>query len=190
VRPALILLVDDTSVGVPGLTDDAETAQRLLTVALGHARQVPGVGRVLLFRPPEAESRLARQALGFRLWPQSGDSPGQRYANAFSQAVELGYEGSLVMGLGAATLPVEAISQALAVLHEHHGAVVGDGHGGIALLGLQEPQPTLFSGTAVPTYAELRTRAAQQRVRLLELPEHETLTDGTLEGFLASTARR
>src|SRR5437588_1374405 len=149
VRPALIVLADDPELGVPDLTDDTSTAEALLGATLELARRVAGVGRVLLFHPVEAESRLASRALGFRLWPQTGASPGERYANAFGQAVELGYEGAIVMTVTAASLPPELISQAAGLLEEHHGAIVPDGAGRIALLALQEPQPTIFTGDAV-----------------------------------------
>ena len=46
----------------------------------------------------------------------------------------------------------------------------------LAVLGLQEPQPTLFGGDGVPTYDELVTRAEQQRVRLVELAPEEPVT--------------
>ncbi len=184
-----MLLVDDPASGVPGLTDDQSAARALLSRTLGRVRQVPGVGRVLLFRPAEAEARLAAMAFGFRLWPQAGETPGQRFANAFRQGAELGYEGALVLRVDVPTVPVELLTQAVTHLEDSHGVVMGDGRGGIALLALQEPQPTLFSGSAVPTYDELRTRASQQRLRVVELPEHEGLTADTLGPFLAAGAR-
>lgn len=179
------MLAEDPQLGVPGLTDDAAAAEALLGTTLALARRVAGVGRVLLFHPVEAESRLASRALGFRLWPQSGETPGERYANAFAQSVELGYEGAVVIGVTAATLPAELIGQAAALLEEHHGAIVPDGQGRIALLALQEPQPTIFGGPDVPTYDELRTRASQQLVRLVELPEHASVTDSNLDEVLS-----
>src|SRR5438067_13729603 len=75
VPPALIVLVDD-----PDETDPT------LLATLDLARRVGGVGRVLLFHPDEAESKLTSRSLGYRLWPQTGSSAGERYANAFRQA--------------------------------------------------------------------------------------------------------
>ena len=144
--PALIVLVD-----APDDTDPS------LSATLDLARRVGGVGRVLLFHPPEAESRLISRSLGYRLWPQTGNSPGERYANAFRQAAELGYEGSAVITLAAAD----------DVTADRIGEAVGK---------LQEPQPTLFAGDELPGYDELVTRAAQQRVRLVELPAEEPVT--------------
>ena len=163
--PALIVLVDD-----PDETDPS------LLATLDLARRVGGVGRVLLFHPAESESKLTSRSLGYRLWPQNGTSPGQRYANAFRQASELGYEGCAVITTAAADdVGAERISEAVSHLQEHHGAIVPDGRGGIAVLVLQEPQPTLFAGDNPPTYDELVTRAAQQRVRLVELPAEEAV---------------
>lgn len=184
-----MILADDPAQGVAGLTDEQPHAEALLAAALDRARQVSGVGRVLLFHPAEAESRLAARALGFRMWPQEGSTPGERYRNAFRQALDLGYEGGLVMELSVPTIPVDLIAEAAALLSEHHGAIVADGHGGIALLGLQEPQPTLFQGANRPSFDELRLRANQQRVQLVELPEHRALTADALPEFLSGASR-
>ena len=168
--PALIVLADDPGRGVPGVTDDPGAADALLSATLDLARRVGGVGRVLLFHPAELESRLTSRSLGYRLWPQEGATAGERYANAFRQATDLGYEGAVVIGLSSSDLPPERVSEAAGLLSEHHGAIAGDGRGGIALLALQEPQPTLFTGDDVPSYDAVLARAAQQRVRLVELP--------------------
>jgi glycosyltransferase A (GT-A) superfamily protein (DUF2064 family) len=181
-----MVLADDPSIGVPGLTDDAEVALRLLSATLDAVRQVTGVGRILLVHPPDAEARLTARALGFRLWPQRGASAGQRYAAAFQQAIDLGHDGCVVIGLNVPDLGHERITEAVGLLDEHQGAVIGDGDGGIALLALQEAQPTLFGDDALPTYDELTTRAAQQRVRLVQLPVHRALTRETLGTFAAS----
>ena len=183
-----MVLADDPATGVPGLTDDPVAADALLIATLDLARQVAGVGRVLLVHPAAAEARLAARALGFRLWPQDGATPGERYANAFRQASELGYDGAVVIGTTAPDLPADLISQAVGLLSEHHGAVAPDDRGGIALLGLQEHQPTLFSGSGPLSFAELSTRAAQQRIRLVELPAHRALSDVDLQSFLAGSS--
>jgi glycosyltransferase A (GT-A) superfamily protein (DUF2064 family) len=173
-RPALIVLADDPASGVPGLTDDAQVADTLLARTLELSRAVGGVGRVLLFSPPEAEATLTSRSLGFRLWPAEGDTPGRRYANAFRQAGELVYEGAVVIGLGVPTIPPSRLTEAAALLEEHQGVLIPDGSGGVAVLGLQGAEPTLFNGSdAVPTYDVLCTRARQQRVRLHELPPHQ-----------------
>ena len=183
-----MVLADDPASGVPGLTDDPAVALRLLSATLDTVRQVAGVGRVLLVHPPDAESSLTPRALGFRLWPQLGSSPGERYARAFQQAIDLGYDGSVVIGLNVPDLGAARITEAVGLLEEHQGVVIADGEGGIGLLALQEPQPTLFAGEPVPTYRELCTRASQQLVRLVELPPHHALTRDTLGAFAPSSA--
>jgi glycosyltransferase A (GT-A) superfamily protein (DUF2064 family) len=188
-RPALIVLAEDLAGGVPGLTDDGPVADTLLARTLELARAVGGVGRVLLFSPPEAEATLTSRSLGFRLWPAEGDTPGQRYANAFSQAGELGYEGGVVIGLGVPTIPPARLTEAAALLEEHQGVLIPDGRGGVAVLGLQGAEPTLFpGGDGVPTCDELWTRARQQRVRLHELPPHPALSTMELDDFLGVAA--
>ena len=189
VRPALIVLADDPASGVPGLTDDSAVAEALLAAVLDRARQVPRVGRVLLFHPPEAESRLVSRSLGFRLWPQVGATRGERYANAFAQALELGYDGAVVIGIDVPSMPIEVVSEATALLEEHHGAIAGDDRGEIALLALQEPQPTILSGPVRPRFDEVVTRARQQRVRLVELPARQGLTSDGLGEFVSPAAR-
>jgi glycosyltransferase A (GT-A) superfamily protein (DUF2064 family) len=188
-RPALIVLAEDLAGGVTGLTDDARVADTLLARTLELARAVGGVGRVLLFSPPEAETTLTSRSLGFRLWPAEGDTPGRRYANAFRQAGDLGYEGGVVLGLGVPTMPPARLTEAAALLEEHQGVLIPDGRGGVAVLGLQGAEPTLFNGSDdVPTYDVLCTRARQQRVRLHELPPHPALTPVELDDALGVAA--
>lgn len=168
VPPALMLLVD-----APVDTDE-------LRVAMDTARRAGGVARVLLFHPADIESEITRHSLGFRLWPQEGASPGERFANAFRQAVDLGYDGAVVL-LGAAGHRVDPslITNAAAMLAEHNGVVLpADDDGSMALLALQQPEPALLAperrgagvdGDAVPSYDDVVRRAAQLRVRLVEL---------------------
>ena len=188
-RPALIVLAEDPAGGVPGLTDDARVADTLLARTLTLARAVGGVGRVLLFSPPEAEATLTSRSLGFRLWPAAGDTPGARYANAFRQSGELGYEGAVVIGLGIPTIPPQRLTEAAALLEEHQGVIIPDGAGGVAVLGLQGAEPTLFPASGgVPDHDTLCTRARQQRVRLHELPAHPALTPLGLDDHLGVAA--
>jgi glycosyltransferase A (GT-A) superfamily protein (DUF2064 family) len=188
-RPALIVLAEDPAGGVPGLTDDARVTDTLLARTLEVARAVGGVGRVLLFSPPEAEAQLTSRSLGFRLWPAEGETPGRRYANAFKQAGELGYEGGVVLGLGVPTIPPARLTEAAALLEEHQGVLIPDGRGGVAVLGLQGAERTLFNGGEEgPSYDTLCTRARQQRVRLHELPPHPALTPMGLDDFLGVAA--
>lgn len=182
-----MVLAGDLDGGVPGVTEDPAVADALLSAALELARQVGGVGRVLLFHPLEAEAQLTSRSLGFRLWPADGDTAGKRYANAFRQAGELGYEGALVLGVDAAAIPADRVAEAAALLEKHQGVLVPDGRGGIALLGLQGAEPTMFpNGQGVPDVESIRTRARQQLVRLHELPPIETLTAETVGDFLAA----
>ena len=186
-RPALIVLAGDLGRGVPGVTDDVTVTDTLLRRTLELARQVGGVGRVLLFWPPEAESTLTSRSLGFRLWPADGADDGRRYANAFRQAGELGYEGALVLGLGVPTLPPERVAEAADLLEHHQGVLLPDACGGLALLGLQAAEPHLFPpGPGLPTEAEIRTRARQQLVRLHELEPWPGLTAETLPDYLSA----
>lgn len=155
--PALVLLTD--------APDDA------LGEAMDVARSVGGVGRVLLFRPPEAETELARRSLGFRLWPQDGDTPARRFSRAFEQAADLGYDGAIVIPAGGHVVGASCLARAVALLPEHAGVIapMPCDDAAIGLLGLQEPHPTLFQGDDVPGYAEMINRATQQRVRLGEV---------------------
>jgi len=189
VRPALIVLVDDLDAGVDPLTDDRAVAEGLLRRTLTLARAVVGVGRVLLFHPLDAEAALTSRALGFRLWPAEGDSRGQRYANAFRQAGDLGYEGALVMGLATPDLPPERLTEAASLLEHHQGVLIPDSAGGIAVLGLQGAEPSLFPpGPEIPDREAIRTRARQQLVRLHELAPHPVLTGEQLRDDLAPSA--
>jgi glycosyltransferase A (GT-A) superfamily protein (DUF2064 family) len=132
---------------------------------------------------------LTSRSLGFRLWPAEGDTPGARYANAFRQSGELGYEGAVVIGLGVPTIPPQRLTEAAALLEEHQGVLIPDGTGGVAVLGLQGAEPTLFPPSGgVPDHDTLCTRARQQRVRLHELPPHPALTPLDLDDHLGVAA--
>ena len=173
VRPALLLLVGPPDGAAPPLAGPAGDPDAVLAAALELARATLGVGRVLLFSPPEAESTLTAKALGFRLWPADGDTDGARWANAFRQAGELGYEGAVVVRLDAAGLPPERLTEVVEQLATSAAVVLPDTEGGIAVLGLQRHEPTLLPPSPeVPDLETLRTRARQLRIALLELEAH------------------
>ena len=184
------MLADDPVHGVDGVTTDPDAADVLLSCTLDVARQVGGVGRVLLFHPVEAETPLTSRTLGFRLWPQDGATPAERYANAFRQSGELGYEGAVVVGLHVPDIDPVRLTEAAAMLEEHQGVVAPDGNGGIAFLGLQRHEPTLVPAGAVPSFDELVMRARQQLVRVLELPAHQGLRAETVDGFVGAARAR
>jgi glycosyltransferase A (GT-A) superfamily protein (DUF2064 family) len=189
VRPALLLLAGDLDRGVPGLTDDAAEADALLGAALDLARATGGVGRVLLFHPWEAEAPLTARALGFRLWPAEGDTEGARWANAFRQASDLGYEGAVVLRLDAAHLPAARLNELVERLATSAAVVIPDDAGGIVAVGLQRPEPGLVPpGSEVPTVEVLATRARQLRVPLCELAAHPRLAADGVAAYLASRA--
>lgn len=172
VRPALVLLADGTA----GHAEDAGTAGErddVVGAALELARATGGAGRVLLFHPLEAEATLTARALGFRLWPAEGETEGARWANAFRQAGELGYEGAVVLRLSAAGLPPDRLTEVVELLGANAAVALPDCRGGIAVLGLQRHEPTLLPPSPeVPDLETLRTRARQLRISLLELEAH------------------
>lgn len=185
-RPALLLLAGDPEGGVDDLTDDPALAGALLDAALALARATGGVGRVLLFHPLEAEPALTARALGFRLWPADGETVGARWANAFRQAGELGYDGAVTVGLSAAVLEVGRLDEVVELLATNAAVVVPDDRGGITALALQRHEPALVPATAEPPDVEtLQRRARQLRIPLLELEPHPALTGDGLAGYLA-----
>ena len=138
--PALALLVDAP-------VDDEQ-----LAAALDTARQAGGVARLLLFHPLEIETDLARRSLGFRLWPQDGATRGERFSNAFRQAVELGYDGAVVVRLAGPEVDAATLTTAAAMLSEHMGVARRAERGDdLALLGLQQAEPALLAGDEVPS---------------------------------------
>ncbi len=173
VRPALLLLVGERDGAAPATAGGAGDADALLTTALELARATLGVGRVLLFSPQEVEATLTAKALGFRLWPADGDTEGARWANAFRQAGELGYDGAVVLRLDAGGLPPERLTEVVEQLASSAAVVLPDSDGRIAVLGLQRHEPALLPPSAeVPDLETLRTRARQLRIALLELEAH------------------
>ncbi len=185
-RPAILLLAGDPEGGVDGLTDDPAQADALLDATLALARATGGVGRVLLFHPLEAEPALTARALGFRLWPADGGTAGARWASAFRQAGELGYDGAITIGLTAAVLEAGQLDEVVELLATKPAVVVPDDRGGITALALQRHEPALTPATAEPPDVEtLQRRARQLRIPLLELEPHRALTADGLAGYLA-----
>ncbi|MEX2659596.1 MAG: DUF2064 domain-containing protein [Acidimicrobiales bacterium] len=185
-RPALLLLAGDLDGGVPGITEDPDEADALLDAGLALARATGGVGRVLLFHPPEAEAAMTARALGFRLWPADGEHAGTRWANAFRQAGELGYEGAIVVCLGAADLAAARLDEVVELLASNPAVLIPDDVGGVVVFGLQRHEPALVPATAdVPDATILQRRARQLRIPLLELEAHQALTSDAVAGYLA-----
>lgn len=168
-RPALLLLAD-AGTTEPGGCDLTEAQ---LDLALVLARATGGVGRVLLFHPLEDEAALTARALGFRLWPAEGDTPGARWANAFRQAGELGYEGAVTLTLDAADLASDRLDEVVDLLAANQAVVIPTGTGGVSVLALQRHEPALVPvADAVPDLDTLRRRARQLRIPLVELAPH------------------
>ncbi len=172
-RPALLLLAGDPQGADVDVPADHAASDELLDAALGLARSTGGVGRVLLFHPVEAEAALTARALGFRLWPAEGETRGARWANAFRQAGDLGYEGAITIGLDAAGLATARLDEVVELLASHPVVLIPDAGGGIVLLALQRHEPTLVPPSPdVPDVDTLQRRARQLRIPLLMLDPH------------------
>ena len=182
-----MVLADDPASGVPGLTDDPAVALRLLSATLDTVRQVAGVGRVLLVHPPDAGVAASRPAP----WASgSGPSWAPRPASATrGRSSRRSTWATRAASSSGSTCPTSAparITEAVGLLEEHQGVVIGDGEGGIGLLA-PGTAADVVRGRARAQLRRAVHRASQQLVRLVELPPHHagSGTHDTLGEFAA-----
>jgi rSAM/selenodomain-associated transferase 1 len=129
------------------------------------------------------------------MFDQQGHNLGERMANAFGRAFEVGCETCCIIGSDSPDLPPDYIRQAFGILEgDEAEAVFGPAEdGGYYLLGLRRVPQRLFEGIAWSTPQVLRT--SLERARLCGLktalltPWRDIDTAEDLDAFLARPAR-
>ncbi len=136
---------------------------------------INGIRTVLVATPDSACAKMANDlnTLIDDHWPQGDGTLGARLERASARTFRDGASRLLIFGADSPTIPSDFLHRAIAAL-DGHDAVAGPcDDGGYYLLGLREPQPSLFQNIdwgSKRVMAQTRQRAQQAEVNLYELP--------------------
>jgi len=178
-------------------SDEAATAHRQLTLmTLARAVQQP-LCEVRLYCAPDTGHAFFRQcaeAYPLTLAAQCGDDLGERMLNAFNDALSH-YRHAVLIGCDCPSLTVDDLREALAALQNGSDAVIAPAEdGGYVLIGLNTPQPALFSGMSwgnEQVMAQTRHRATGASLTVHELARQwDVDTIGDWDRYLATLPSR
>jgi rSAM/selenodomain-associated transferase 1 len=115
-------------------------------------RQVPDVGRGIVFLPEAASDYFSALAPDMHLSLQQGINLGERLDHLLTAALEAGAAHAVVMDSDSPTLPAEYLVQAFDALAGPSDVVLGPCEdGGYYLIGLKRPQPRLLRDVQMST---------------------------------------
>ena len=145
----------------------AELYTCFLADILATAREVDEAEGFIFYDPPVAEDYFYGLAPDFRLFPQAGDSLGERMHHALAELLVQGYRRVVLTGSDLPHLHVQALRQGFAALRQDADVVLGpSADGGYYLVGLARPQPQLFD---IPMSTPDVLRQTLERVQRLNL---------------------
>jgi rSAM/selenodomain-associated transferase 2/rSAM/selenodomain-associated transferase 1 len=131
--------------------DHLELRRALLLDTLDAVRGVAGADLFVAFEPAESIGEM-HGLVGdrARLFPQQGDTLGDRMRNAFERLFAAGYSTVVMIGSDLPSLPTSHVAQAFQDLQDRPDAlVIGPASdGGYYLIGMRRLWPALF--TAIP----------------------------------------
>ena len=178
---------------IPNLSPEgaAQLYHSFLIDILEEMGQVPHVRLALAFSPPGSQVFFRSLAPpGMELFPQEGRDLGERMARACARGFAAGYSPVMLRGSDTPDLPAAEVSEARKVLAAGNFQVVlGPAtDGGYYLVGLNEPQPSLFEGpiwSSSTVLSSTLTLARQQGLTVHLLPSWPDIdTSGDLITFL------
>jgi rSAM/selenodomain-associated transferase 1 len=140
--------------------DYLELRRALLLDTLDAVRDTADADLVVAFEPPDAIAEMrALVGDGGRLFPQQGDTLGDRMRNAFGHLFAAGYSTIVMIGSDLPSLPASHLAQAFQYLRDRPDAlVIGPAtDGGYYLIGLRRLCPALFTAIAWSTADVLMT---------------------------------
>ncbi len=140
--------------------DHVELRRALLEDTLDAVRGVADVDVFVAFEP--ADSIAEMRGLvgdGARLFPQQGDTLGDRMRNAFGCLFAAGHSAVVMIGSDLPSLPASHLTQAFECLRDRRNTlVIGPASdGGYYLIGLRRLRPELFTSVAWSTADVLTT---------------------------------
>ena len=137
-----------------------ELRRALLQDTLDVVEGVAGVDVFIAFEPADAIAEMrGLVGDGARLFPQQGDTLGERMRNAFERLFAAGYSAVVMIGSDLPSLPASHVAQAFRWVRERPDAVVigPASDGGYYLIGLRRLCPELFTSIAWSTVDVLTT---------------------------------
>jgi len=138
----------------PPLTGEAAAALYacFLHDTLDVMRQVPDVGRGIVYLPEAAGDYFSALAPDMQLSLQQGTDLGERLDHLLTAALEAGACQAVVMDSDSPTLPADYLVQAFDALSGPNDVVLGPCEdGGYYLIGLKRPQPRLLRDVQMST---------------------------------------
>src|SRR5215210_7806632 len=115
-------------------------------------RQVPDVGRGIVYLPEAALDYFSALAPDMQLSLQQGVTLGERLDHLLTAALEAGASQAVVMDSDSPTLPADYLVQAFKALDGPSDVVLGPCEdGGYYLIGLKRPQPRLLRDVQMST---------------------------------------
>jgi rSAM/selenodomain-associated transferase 1 len=173
------------------LEEAAQLYHSFIQDILEEMARAPEVRLAVAFSPLRAQAFFrGLTPPGADLFPQEGADLGERMALAFARGFAAGFGPVLLRGSDVPDLPAAVVSEAKEVLAAGQAQVVLGPcpDGGYYLVGLSEPQPTLFKGPAWSSSTVLtdtlgRVRQLGLRVHLLP-PWPDIDTYDNLRAFL------
>ncbi len=178
-RPGEVKTRLATSIGAEAA---CEAYRKLVAGLLAKLTSLDGVE--LRFAPDDAEAEIRPWSrTGWQLAPQGGGDLGMRLQVAFESALHLGAKHVVVIGSDCPDVTAADIQRAWEALQSHDVVIGPASDGGYWLIGLNQPERSLFEGLAWSTDKVLaqtieRCRASGLRVKLLrELDDVDTEDD-------------
>ena len=160
-RQALVVMarVPSDTRGKSRLTRDLggnhlELRRALLLDTLDASRAIADADLFVAFEPADAIAEMRGLAGdGARLFPQQGDTLGDRMRDAFERLFAAGYSTVVMIGSDLPSLPTSHLAQAFQYSRDRPDAlVIGPAtDGGYYLIGLCRPCPALFTSVALST---------------------------------------
>ena len=138
----------------PPLTGEAAAALYacFLHDTLDVMRQVPDVGRGIVYLPEAAGDYFSALAPDMQLSLQQGTDLGERLDHLLTAALEAGACQAVVMDSDSPTLPADYLVQAFDALSGPNDVVLGPCEdGGYYLIGLKRPRPRLLRDVQMST---------------------------------------
>ena len=158
IRQALVVMarVPSSTLGKSRLTgalggDHLELKRALLLDTLDAARRAGEVELFVAFEPAESIDEMrALVAAEDQVFPQQGDTLGDRMRNAFARLFAAGYSTVVMIGSDLPSLPPSYVAQAFQCLRDRPDALaIGPASdGGYYLIGMRRLWPALF--TSIP----------------------------------------
>jgi rSAM/selenodomain-associated transferase 1 len=141
-------------------SDHVELRRALLEDTLDAVRGIADADVFIAFEPADAFAEMRGLVGGrARLFPQQGDTLGDRMRNAFEHLFAARYSAVVMIGSDLPSLPASHLAQAFDCVRDRQDAVVigPASDGGYYLIGLRRLCPALFTSIAWSTADVLTT---------------------------------